>query len=275
MGLTRTVVYIGLVLGVLVGCRDDVSTLSGVQLRLVSFGSILPSAAFFEEHPIDSVQPSPLARGSLRYLLGPGDSLHVSIEEFHDPVAAYASWLNRGLGPARLPRIIGDQVQQSFWSGKWIFLFTSPSYRLPLPASMDQLVHSFPETGGSLPPQFLSLPLRERIVNGASVQLGSFWGEPFPSPILCQRYEDELGVWTAARSLREVTDREVANLLEGLKNKGFRGQGLPDGLTLLWDGNIRIVFGIVKGNMLVVWGRRDVAGLTYRWQEAHQTLLSE
>jgi len=271
--LIRIVIF--LVFALLFGCRDDISTLAGVQLRLVSFGNIHPTAVYFEEHPADSIQPSPRARGTLRYQLGPGDSLDVAIEEFRDPVAAYASWLNRGLGPARIPRIIGDRVQQTVWSGKWIFLFTSPSYRLPSLQAIDQLVRSFPETGGGLPAPFLTLPLRERVVNGASVQQGLLLGEPFAVPMLCQRYEDELGIWTAARSLGDVSEKDLATWIGNISSHGGKPLGNRGERTMLLQGMYTIVFGVVRGNLLIVWGLRDSLTLCNRWDDARRTLEAE
>ena len=258
----------------LCACRDDVATLAGVQLRLVNFLGVHPATVSFEDHPLDSVEPAPRARGSMTYLVSQ-DSIHVVIEEFRDPVAAYAYWLNKGLGPEHIPHLRSGMLEMTTCSGKWVFYFQSLSHRLPPQESMDSLVASFPETGGGLPKQFLSLPMRQRIPQGASVQANLFLGCPVRASMLCQRYRDELGPWSAARSLGPVSESQMDSLVKALSAHGVQWESGQDGYTTWRDGAIRVLIGRENGLLISVWAQRDAASMQALFNHVRTTLRAE
>ena len=262
------------ILIILSSCRDDVTTLAGVQLRLVSLCGTHPSSVSFEDHPVDSVDPAPRARGSIIYLLAE-DSVRVVIEEFKDPVGAYAYWLNKGLGPEHIARLRGGLLEMTMCSGKWVFYFRSPSHRLPPQGSMDSLVASFPETGGGLPKQFLSLPMRQRVPQGASVQQGVFLGCPIRTSMLCQRYRDEVGSWSVARSLTTVSEAQTDSLFKQFASQGVQWEESHDGWSAWKNGAFRILIGRENGLLIAVWGVRDLESLRMLYLHVCQTMRAE
>ena len=259
----------------LASCRDDANSLSGVSLDLVAFAGHRPTSASLEKASSDSSAQAPFARASLHYSLGPDDSLEVVIEEFKDDISAYAFWLNNGLGPEAMPRIMGSHVQQSIWIGRWIFLFQSLPWRLPETKSMESLVHSFSGSASSLPVQFLTLPLRGRQASGASVQAGTFLGSPLKASMLCQRYRDETGPWSIARSLAEVNEGEMDMYLRDLVGHGVKTISASDGIFVFSDGATRIVLGRLGGHLTAVWGELDASTLLGFWQEAKASMRAE
>jgi hypothetical protein len=271
----RKGIFSGLILLFLVACGNPDGTLVGVQLRLVTYAGIRPSTVALGSVPQGSAEPSAKARATLSYALSPDDSLWINIEEYADPVVAYASWLNRGLGPERMPRIIGQVVEQSIWSGRWIFLFRSSPHRLPEQGAMDSLVGSFPETGGTLPAAFLTLPLRARSPSGASVQKGVFLGVNLPNSMLCQRYQDQVGPWSAARSLKALDESDFAGFYQELALQGTKPATSGDEWTEFIQGRTRVIVGRVDGILLAVWGRRDQTTLVSLWKEARRTIKTE
>jgi len=146
---------------------------------------------------------------------------------------------------------------------------------LPRLEAMDSLVMSFPESGGGLPPEFLTLPLKQRIPQGASVQKGTLLGRDIVADFLCQRYQDEIGPWTIARSLSSVSEGELSKFLVALQATGAQPDGNDSGRTYWIESNFRIVIGRVGAGLLVVWGMRDRPALIERWNEAKRTFQSE
>lgn len=252
-----------ILLALIVSCRESSSTLLGVQLRLVSFAGIRPT-----EVVLGSSAGAPsLAQATLRYQLSPEDQLQVTIQEFADPIQAYGFWCGSGQGPTRLPVIKTGMVEQSIWSGRWIFQFRYPPHRQPENAQMDSLVHSFPESGGSLPPIFLTLPLHQRQENGTTIQSQNFLGMPIPFTLLEQRYQSEIGSWSMARSLSTISENDMNHLLESLGAVGFNAIGQGEGISRWTDGTVQLVLGRTSGVFLAVWSTMDSETLLLKWQQ--------
>lgn len=250
-------------LALIISCRESSSTLLGVQLRLVSFAGIRPTEVVLGG---GSGIPS-LAQATLRYQLSPEDQLQVTIQEFADPIQAYGFWCGSGQGPTRLPVIKTGMVEQSIWSGRWIFQFRYPPHRQPENAQMDSLVHSFPESGGSLPPIFLTLPLHQRQENGTTIQDGVFLGMEIPFTLLEQRYQSEIGSWSMARSLTTISENDMNNILGTLGAVGFHSIGRGEGTSRWTDGKVQLILGRSSGVFLAVWSTIDSETLLLKWQQ--------
>lgn len=257
----------------LLSCQESSSTLLGVQLRLVSFAGKRPATVKLLGVS-DSAQGSlqPLARAVLEYLLSPEDTLQVEIQEYADPIQAYGYWCGSGLGPSRLPIVKGGFVEQTIWSGRWVFLFRSPPHRQPATLQMDSLVRSFPESGGGLPPIFLTLPLHNREEQGTTIQSKQFFGEPVSFVLLEQRYHDEIGSWNLARSIAGISEKDMDSCLASLAAQGFRRLAHPKEYSVWSDGEVQLVLGRKGGGFLAAWGRIDPTSLARRWSISSTSL---
>ncbi|HSQ41325.1 MAG TPA: hypothetical protein VLM37_03485 [Fibrobacteraceae bacterium] len=244
-----------------------------MNLRLIQFLGNQPLSVSIQKMPTDCPSGQSIATAFLQYANGPEETLGVTIEEYANTLDAYASWLNRGLGPEGLPRILGEYGELSTLAGRWIFRFRSPLHYVFSSETLDSLVKSFPETSGSLPSPFMTLPLRDRVVGGGSVQTGRFLGTRFEHRMLCQRYGNALGCWNVARSLDPVGEKAWNDFVGRLKSLGAKEITPQNGRAIIFrTTKERICIGLSDGILLVVWGLQDGMTLESLWKEAENTL---
>lgn len=264
----------------LFACQKNDPELAHLQLKLIGLNGHLPISSYVSNewplglfHNVGEIQRgSLLSHGSINYLYGAGDSVTLTILEFNDDMAALGFQLNSGLVRENLPIVKGDYIERSIRAGRRIFLFRSGIYR-PIPAGVaDQFVKSFPGYKAGLPNEYFALPIKNRLPNGASLQMGSFAGTSTDFPMLIQRYGDPSGVWQCARSWSQVSQEKWHDYTKRLSKNGVFKQ-VDIGNVLCSNDGCMWLDRLDDGRIIAVYGDVDLERLTHYYMQARESLV--
>lgn len=207
------------------------------------------------------------------YVTAPGDSLHVTVLEFDNDAFALGFFLNSGLFHEKVPVVKGDVMEESLRAGRRLFIFRHSRLRVPDRGLLEKYVQDFPGYRAGLPQEFLSLPFRDRIPGGTSIQTRIFHGVPVTFPLLVQRYAQGGVDWNVSRSWNVVPESAYRSWISGLSSAGkVISSSKTEVLFNAGAGDPALATRLPGGRIVCVWGALDWKALRSRFEEAKKSV---
>ena len=204
-----------------------------------------------------------------------GDSLHIRILEFKTEMSALAFYLNSGLVQERLPVIDGDSRELAMRSGPRLFVFRYGLLRNHERGELEHYVQNFPDYRAGLPPEFLSLPIADRLPGEASIQMKNFLGIESNFPMLVQGFRGNDVYWNAARSWESVSEEDWKNWTFNLQKKTADIFWNAD--TLFFNAGIEsrgAAMRLPDGRLVCLWGALDSKNLLERFRKIAESVYN-
>lgn len=273
--------FASLIVSLFVTACEEEQSLAVLDLAKFEYSGHAPAVAFHSQKIVGEFAENAQVlkdysyknMAYMLYVTSPGDSLHITVLEFDNDAFALGFFLNSGLFHEKVPVVKGDVMEESLRAGRRLFIFRHSRLRVPDRGLLEKYVQNFPGYRAGLPQEFLSLPFRDRVPGGTSIQTRIFQGVPVTFPLLVQRYAQGGLDWNVARSWNVVPENAYRSWTLGLSSAGkVISSSKTEVLFNAGAGEPALATRLPGGRVVCVWGALDWKLLRARFEEAKKSV---